>query len=64
MTTINLRKGESIDRALKRLKRQIDREGTIVEVRARRAYVKPSEKKRLRLNKAKFEQMLRTRREL
>ena len=58
MTEIKLRKGESVERALRRLKKKVDREGTIKDVRNRRAYEKPSEKKRRKMKKAKFSAML------
>lgn len=48
MTEIKLKKGETVDRALRRLKKKLDREGTLKEIRNRRYYEKPSEvKKRL-----------------
>lgn len=46
MTEIRLKKGENIDRALRRLKKKLDKEGTLKELRNRRHYEKPSEKKR------------------
>lgn len=46
MTEIRLRKGEPIDKALRRLKKKLDKEGTLKELRNRRHYEKPSEKKR------------------
>ena len=46
MTDIKCRKGEPIDRALRRLKKKLDKEGTLKELRNRRCYEKPSEVKR------------------
>ena len=46
MTEIKLRKQEAIERALRRLKKKRDKEGTLKELRNRRCYEKPSEKKR------------------
>ncbi len=43
---VRVKKGEIIDRALRRLKKQLDKEGTLKELRNRRNYEKPSEKKR------------------
>ena len=43
---IQTRKGEPIDKALRRLKKKLDSEGVIKELRARRHYEKPSEVKR------------------
>jgi len=45
-TEVRLKKGESIDRALRRLKKKLDKEGTLKELRNRRHFEKPSEKKR------------------
>lgn len=45
-TEITLKKGEPIERALRRLKKKLDKEGTLKELRNRRHYEKPSEKKR------------------
>ncbi|MFP6896096.1 MAG: 30S ribosomal protein S21 [Roseibacillus sp.] len=42
---INLKKGESVDRALKRLKTKLDSEGIIEEMRRRRAFETPTERK-------------------
>ena len=46
MSEVKLKKGEPIDRALRRLKKKLDREGTLKEVRNRRHFEKPSEKRR------------------
>ena len=45
-TEIRLKKGEPIERALRRLKKKLDKEGTLKELRNRRHYEKPSEIKR------------------
>ena len=58
---IKLRKGEPMDRAIRRLKKTLDREGTIRDVRAKRYFEKPSDKKRKARELAAFNQMLRTR---
>ncbi|MCS7064523.1 MAG: 30S ribosomal protein S21 [Methylacidiphilales bacterium] len=46
MSEVKLKKGESVDKALKRLKRKLDREGTLREARARRNYESPAERAR------------------
>lgn len=61
MTEIKLKKGESVEKALRRLKKRLDREGTLKEVRDHRRYEKPSEKKRRKMKVAKFSAMLRAR---
>ncbi len=58
MTEIRLRKGESVEKALRRLKKKIDREGTLREVRNHRHYEKPSEKRRRKMKIARFAAML------
>jgi small subunit ribosomal protein S21 len=61
LTEIKLRKGESIDKALRRLKKKVDREGTLKEVRNHRHYEKPSERRRRKEKAARFSAMLRAR---
>jgi small subunit ribosomal protein S21 len=46
MTEIKIKKGEPVDRALRRLKKKLDKEGTLKDLRNRRHYEKPSEVKR------------------
>ena len=58
MTEIKLKKGEPVERALRRLKRKVDREGTIKDVRNRRAFEKPSARKRRKMKASKFQAML------
>ncbi|MBX7158142.1 MAG: 30S ribosomal protein S21 [Verrucomicrobiae bacterium] len=49
MSEVRLKKGESVEKALRRLKRKLDREGTLREARLRKNYEKPSERKRRKL---------------
>jgi small subunit ribosomal protein S21 len=58
LTEIKLKKGEPVDKALRRLKKKIDREGTMKEVRTRRHFEKPSERKRRKMKVARFSAML------
>lgn len=58
MTEIKLKKGESVEKALRRLKKKLDREGTLKEVRNHRHYEKPSERRRRKLKVARFSAML------
>lgn len=46
MTTVKVRMGESIEKALRALKKRLDKEGVMKAVKAHRFYVKPSIKKR------------------
>ncbi len=61
MITVALRKGEPVDRALRRLKKLLSREGTFIDVRRRRYYEKPSIKIRRKMKEARFTAMLRER---
>ena len=58
MTEIRLKKGESVDKVLRRLKKKLDREGTLRAVRSRRHFEKPSERKRRKQKVARFSAML------
>ncbi len=46
MPEVTVRKGEPIDRALKRLKNKLDSEGILEEVRRLRAFETPTQKAR------------------
>ena len=43
---VKVRKGEPMERALRRLKKRLDREGVIRDVREKRYFEKPSQAKR------------------
>ena len=58
LTEIKLKKGEPVDRALRKLKKRIDREGTLKVVRNHRHFEKPSERKRRKEKAARFSAML------
>jgi small subunit ribosomal protein S21 len=58
LTEIKLKKGEPVEKALRRLKKRIDREGTLKEVRNHRHFEKPSEKRRRKMKIARFSAML------
>jgi small subunit ribosomal protein S21 len=53
---------ESIDSALKRFKKQVEKGGVLAEVRRREHYEKPSEKRKKKLFAAKKRVVKRTRR--
>ena len=57
MIQVKLRKGEAVDRALKRLKKIMDKEGMMKQVRAGRYFEKPSEKKRRKAARARARMM-------
>jgi len=46
MTEVQIRKGEPVDRALKRLKTRLEMEGVLEEVRRLRAHETPKERTR------------------
>jgi small subunit ribosomal protein S21 len=58
LTEIKLKKGEPVDRALRRLKKKVDREGTLKTIRSRRQYEKPSAVRRRKEKVARFSAML------
>ncbi|MDE6576029.1 MAG: 30S ribosomal protein S21 [Verrucomicrobiota bacterium] len=58
---VTLRKGETVDKALRRLKKKLDRESVLKDVRAKRYFEKPCEKRRRIKKAAVFNNMLRVR---
>ena len=50
-----------MDKALRRLKKRLDRENVIKDARNNRYYEKPSVRRRRKMKVAKFSRMLRTR---
>ena len=58
LTEIKLKKGEPVEKALRRLKKRIDREGVLKKVRDQRHFEKPSEKRRRKMKVARFSAML------
>ncbi|MFH0731838.1 MAG: 30S ribosomal protein S21 [Candidatus Omnitrophota bacterium] len=53
MPRVELRENEPVDRALRRLKKKIEREGILRELKARKHYEKPSVKKRRKQKEAR-----------
>jgi small subunit ribosomal protein S21 len=51
---IKLKRGESIDKALRRLKKKLDKEGTMREIRNHRYFEKPSAKRRKKASRIRF----------
>lgn len=54
MLIIDVKEGESIDRALKKYKRKFDRSGVLKEIRRRKHFTKPSVERRTELLKAEY----------
>jgi small subunit ribosomal protein S21 len=52
MRGVTVKKGEPVDRALKRLKTKLDSEGILEEMRRRRAFETPTERKQRKLRTA------------
>jgi len=61
MSEIKLRKGEPVDKAIRRLKKKLDREQTLQQVRLHRRFEKPSARKRRKQKAARFAAMLKAR---
>ena len=53
MIQVKLKRGEAVERALKRLKKVMDKEGLMKQLRANRYFEKPSEKKRKKSARAR-----------
>jgi len=50
---VKVKRGEPVDKALKRLKKALDKEGLMREIRSRRYFEKPSEIRRRELARAR-----------
>ena len=53
MARVVVKENEQLDDALRRFKRQVSRNGTLLEVRKREYYVKPGVKKKLKREAAR-----------
>jgi small subunit ribosomal protein S21 len=61
MTEVKVKKGEPVERALRRLKKKMDREQTLQKFRQRRRFEKPSATRRRKEKAARFAAMLKAR---
>jgi small subunit ribosomal protein S21 len=61
MSEVKLRKGEPVERAIRRLKKKLDREQTLQQFRMHRRFEKPSAKRRRKMKAARFTAMLKER---
>jgi len=59
MAKVEVRKDESIDKALRKFKMKLRKEGVIDELKRREYYEKPSEKRRHDMEKAKRKEVRR-----
>ena len=58
MLVIPVKEGENIDRALKRFKRKFLKTGTLKQLRAKKQYIKPSERLRIKKQKAVYSESI------
>jgi small subunit ribosomal protein S21 len=58
MIIVPVKEGESIDRALKKLKRKFEKTGVVKELRERQKFTKPSIKKREAVSRAVYIQKI------
>lgn len=58
MLIIDVKDGESIDRALKKYKRKFERSGTLRELRRRKHFTKPSVSRRQEVLKASYKERM------
>lgn len=58
MIIVNVKEGESLDRALKRFKKKFEKTGVLRELRSRQAYEKKSVTRRIQVKKAVYKQGL------
>ena len=58
MIIINIKDGESLDKALKRFKKKFEKTGVLRELRSRQAYEKKSVTRRTEIKKARYIQGL------
>jgi small subunit ribosomal protein S21 len=61
MTEVRLRRGEPVEKAIRRLKKKLDREQTLQQFRLHRRFEKPSARKRRKAKAARFSAMLKAR---
>ena len=58
MLVIPVKEGENIDRALKRFKRKFLKTGTLKQLREKKQYIKPSERLRVKKQKAIYSESI------
>ena len=62
MIKVNVRKGQSIEKAISIFKKKVKESGLLLEIKNRRFYEKPSLKRRVQRNKARLRQKYRSKR--
>ena len=58
MIKVTVKENESIDRALKRFKKKLEKTGTIKEYRNRQYFIKDSVKRRDEIGRARYKQQI------
>jgi len=61
MSEVHLKKGERVDKALRRLRKKLDREQTLLQARLHRRFEKPGDRRRRKQKAARFSAMLKAR---
>jgi small subunit ribosomal protein S21 len=56
MSIVEVKANEPLEKALRRFKKKIEREGVLRQVKARKHYEKPSDRKRRKLRSARKKQ--------
>ncbi|MEN8152854.1 MAG: 30S ribosomal protein S21 [Acidobacteriota bacterium] len=64
MANVEVRPGESFDSAFRRFKRKVQQEAIIKEIKKHTVYLKPGERKRLKIAQAQKRMRKRLRREI
>ncbi len=52
MIKVSVKENESIDKALKRFKKKLEKSGTLKEFRTRQFFLKPSQKRKMTVSRA------------
>ena len=63
MSEVKLNKGDSVDKALKKLRKKMTRENTMDETRKRRFFEKPTRKRYKEKRRAKYIQKIKSKEE-
>ena len=58
MIKVSVKENESIDKALKRFKKKLEKSGTLREYRSRQFFVKPSEDRRMEVGRAEYKEKM------
>ena len=58
MIVVPVKEGENIEKALKKFKRKFEKTGVVKELRSRQQYDKPSVLKRLKMERAIYDQKM------